>query len=109
MGSTFCLSWTIIFLGLCMTVQLPNSSFFPEIDFASKCVAPTSAPLSAANLLYPLSNAASVEVGKRLAGNRFFVGEEGKDDGEKDVGENVGHVVVGLAPTHELQKGNKYS
>jgi hypothetical protein len=62
-----------------MRVQTPNTSLYPEIDFASKVVADDSlettpfAPLtSVSQLLSPLNNATSVEVRRRLNLRRFF-------------------------------------
>src|ERR1700684_4285000 len=77
-GTVFSWIWIIVLFTCCMFVTIPNSSFFPEIDFASKCVESTDKPLSTANLLYPISNTSSGIVRKRLGGKRFFVNQ---DDG----------------------------
>ena len=69
-----------------MFIQTPNTSLFPEIDIASKIVTedgyephPFLAASSFTQLLWPLSNAGSVEIRRRLAATRFFVRLSDKD------------------------------
>ena len=61
-----------------MFVRVPNASFFPEIDFASKCVGPTWDGNEMADLLGPLSNADSRRLRRRLLGRKFYVRDVGK-------------------------------
>ena len=63
-----------------MLIQTPNTSLFPEIDIAAKLgteqgyeATPFLEPRSLAQLLWPLSNAGSLEIRRRLTGQRFFV------------------------------------
>ena len=88
--------WCFIALVLAMMVQTPNTSLFPEIDIASKLVTDTpnerhyleDTPRSLAQLLWPLSNASSMEVRRRLSPTRLFVrfsDNEFQDDGNKRV------------------------
>lgn len=79
-GSLFSLIWSIVVLTVCMHIQIPNSSFFPEIDFASKCVGNSEGDSSSMeNLLYPLSNPTSGVIRRRLTATRFFVGVRESD------------------------------
>lgn len=77
-GALASLTRSIALLVVTMRVQIPNSSLFPEIDFAARCVESTSGTFRLAStlgqLLYPLSNATSKEVRKRLKNKRIFVG-----------------------------------
>jgi hypothetical protein len=79
-----------------MIIQTPNTSLFPEVDIASKLATDTpnerhyleDTPRSLAQLLWPLSNANSMEVRRRLSPTRFFVrfsDNEFQDDGNKRV------------------------
>ena len=63
-----------------MFIQTPNTSLFPEIDIAAKLssengheATPFMEPRTLTQLLWPLSNAGSLEVRRRLVGQRFFV------------------------------------
>lgn len=63
-----------------MVVQTPNTSLFPEVDIAAKLgtengyeATPFMEPRSLSQLLWPLSNAGSLEIRRRLTGQRFFV------------------------------------
>ena len=63
-----------------MFIQTPNTSLFPEIDIAAKLgtekgyeATPFMEPRSLTQLLWPLSNAGSLEIRRRLTGQRFFV------------------------------------
>lgn len=64
-------------------------------------------------MLFPLGNATSGDMRKRLAGKRFYVGDGGMEDleniDEDRNSEGLHHVVVGLAPPRELQNGEKYT
>jgi len=100
-----------------MRVQSPNSSFFPEIDFASKCMdlstsnrvsqlgkqRPTS---TIARLLYPISNANSVDIQRRIAGSRFYVGTMAGETTEDGAGHVAKSLEEGMA---RMIKGQKYS
>ena len=62
-----------------MFIQTPNSTLFPEIDVASKIgtedgyePTPFVESRSLLQLLWPLSNATSLEIRKRLTGERLF-------------------------------------
>ena len=63
-----------------MFIQTPNTSLFPEVDIASKLgtekgyeATPFMEPRSLTQLLWPLSNAGTLEIRRRLIGQRFFV------------------------------------
>ena len=63
-----------------MLIQTPNTSLFPEIDIAAKLgteegyeATPFMEPRSLTQLLWPLNNAGSLEIRRRLTGQRFFV------------------------------------
>ena len=63
-----------------MLIQTPNTSLYPEIDIASKLgtekgyeATPFMEPRSLTQLLWPLSNAGTLEIRRRLTGQRFFV------------------------------------
>lgn len=58
-------------------MQVPNSSLFPEIDFASKCIGSTGDSNDMADLLYPASNTGFGDLRKRLSGKKFYVGDIG--------------------------------
>ena len=82
-----------------MRIQLPNSSLYPEIDFASKCVEVNveSTP-SIAELLYPLSNSDSHGVRARIHRSRFYVSAE------------LGHIELNLnRRSGALIKGQEYT
>jgi len=84
-----------------MTVQHPNSSFYPEVDFTSKSV---ERPISHSigELLYPLSNANSADVGEQIEGSRLFV--RTRVDGDVD------HVELSLlGPSQPLNAGQMYT
>jgi len=89
-----------------MKVQLPNSSHFPEVDFASKCVESNVPGQSSAmdRLLYPLGNANSRDVKDQLAETRFFVcGTTSGSDG-------VQHIAIAIDRAPEgLVKGKRYN
>jgi hypothetical protein len=90
-----------------MNVQIPNSSYFPEVDFASKCVESNISGQSSAvgRLLYPLSNAASHDVKEQLAETRFFVGTtEGGSDSIQHIA-----IVIDGATKGPFVKGRKYN
>jgi hypothetical protein len=99
-----------------MRVQAPNSSLFPEIDFAAKCIdlntpnRPSQsgnlrATTTIARLLYSISNATSSDVQKRIAASRFYVGVMGG----KPLEDGVDHVAISLEDGMEkLIKGHKY-
>jgi hypothetical protein len=85
-----------------MRVQSPNSSFYPEIDFASKCVEfraePGQSPLSMTELLHPLSNANSHSIQTRVSQSRLYVSAE------------QGHIALNLKERSGiLVKGTKYA
>ena len=80
-----------------MFIQTPNTSLFPEIDIASKTAADVNhgetpyfedTPRTVSQLLWPLSNACSIEIRRRLRAKRFFVrllDNESQDGGTKNV------------------------
>lgn len=104
-------------LAICMRVQVPNSSLYPEIDFATKCIdLNTSNRMSQigkqrstttiARLMYPLSNANSRDIEKRIAASRFYVGVTGNQTKE----DAAGHVAISLEDgLGSLVTGQKYS
>lgn len=86
---------------------MPNSSQFPEIDFASRCLQSktdtASQPWPIRELLFPLGNANASVVRKRLETIRFFagVGDGGRDD--------VQHIMLTTSEALEgLEKGRTY-
>lgn len=89
-GSLFSLVWCVFVLTVCMHVQIPNSSFFPEVDFASKCVDLTSerANSSISQLLYSLSNANSGHIRSRIRQTRLFVGVRESEEGHVEINTN---------------------
>ena len=87
-------------LGLCLRIQVPNASLFPEIDIASKGVAGKSSappvdvlgnPRSFSQLVYPLSNSRSGQIRRRLTSSRFFVRSSYMEEDR-----TIGHVVLTL-------------
>lgn len=91
-----------------MCVQAPNSSHFPEIDFASKCVKseyPGAKPDDIGDLLCPLSNAESADVRKSIVGKTFYVGLENRP---LETSANVERIVLSLSSRSALRKGRRY-
>ena len=100
-----------------MRVQAPNSSLYPELDFATKCIdLHTSNRVSQigtqhststiARLMYPLSNANSGDMEKRIQASRFYVGVTC----DQITGDATGHVAISLEDgLGRLVKGQKYS
>lgn len=83
-----------------MRVQVSNSSMFPEIDFASKCVGRgESSDMS--ELLFPLSNGGSAAIRRRVAGKRFYLGSNKLNDVDE-------HVELSLSPLQRLVHGERY-
>jgi hypothetical protein len=80
-----------------MHVQTPNSSFFPEIDFVSKCVELKSerTASSVSQLLYPLSNANSGGIRNRIRQTRLFVGVGDEDHVEINLDGRLGRLTAG--------------
>ena len=102
-GVLISLLWSLVVLAVCMNVQLPNASLFPEIDFASKCVEPLgeSGPSS---LLFPLSNSNSSEIRQRIRNVRFFVGVQQIENND------VGHVEINTnGQLGDLVRGQVYT
>jgi hypothetical protein len=109
--------WSLIILTICMHVQAPNSSLYPEIDFATKCIdlnpsnripeiGKQRPKNTIARLMYPLSNANSREIEKRIAASRFYVGVTGSQTTE----DAAGHVAISLKnDMGRLIKSEKYS
>jgi hypothetical protein len=99
-GSILSLGWSVVLLALCRSVQIPNSSSFPEVDFASKCIesdiSNQSSPIG--RRLFPLSNATTPDVQEQLEKTQIFVG----------VGEKIQHITIALEPLEGLVKGNLY-
>jgi hypothetical protein len=97
----FLLLWTVTLTVYSVRVPLPNSSSSPEIDFASKCL-PTrqtfneSSEKSLSNLLYPLSNAQSSTVFKRIAGKNFFMGVREEESWQMHDEEDRNHAALYL-------------
>jgi hypothetical protein len=89
-----------------MRVQVPNSSYFPEVDFASKCVESNVPGQSSTvgSLLCPLGNANSHDVKDQLRETRFFVG------GTTGGSDSPQHIAIatdkGVEP---LVKGSRYN
>jgi hypothetical protein len=106
-GSALSLVWCIVLLALFISFQIPNSSLFPEIDFASRCIASKIPDHSSSvgRLLFPLGNATSGVVQDRLERTRFFVGAG------KKLGDRVPHVTIATeeAVTNKLVKGEMYN
>lgn len=67
-----------------MGVQIPNSSLYPEIDFASKCIESNTSNQSSriSQLLFPLGNAHSSDIQNQFEQVRLFVGagKAGRED-----------------------------
>jgi hypothetical protein len=85
-----------------MHIQFPNSSFYPEIDFASKCVEVNAGSggshLSMASLMYPLSNSNSSGIRARINQIHFYVSAE------------FGHIGLNLKErSGALVRGQKYT
>ena len=74
-GGFITLLWAFIVLIVPLRVQTPNTSFYPEIDIASKVVADST---DMAQLLWPLSNSHSPAIKRRLQRERFFARMEGE-------------------------------
>jgi hypothetical protein len=79
-GGFISLVWCFVALIASMQIQTPNFSLYPEIDIAARVTgekgydpAPFFSPRSFAQLLWPLRNAGSAEVRRRLALTKFFV------------------------------------
>ena len=74
----------MILVAACMGVQIPNSSLYPEIDFASKCIESNTINQSSRinQLLFPLGNANSSDIQEQFEQVRLFVGagEGGRED-----------------------------
>jgi hypothetical protein len=107
-GSLVSLMWSIVVIAMCMSVQIPNSSSFPEVDFASKCMGAVTdnfqASSSLCELLSPLSNANSKDVKKRVRGTRIFVGASMRD------ASGVSHIEVTTdSSLGSLKKNELYS
>ena len=75
-----------------MFTTAPNTSLFPEIDFASKCLESMETSDETANLLSPLNNADSGTLRRRLRGRKFYV---------RDIGE--GQVAVTLSQVKAME------
>jgi hypothetical protein len=97
----FTLLWCVIICGYCWFEGgvLPNSSVYPEIDFAGKCRGNDS---GMGSLLKGLGNATSKEVEKRIAKKHVFAGERryGAEDGEV--------ILTTTKIGYELEAGRKY-
>src|SRR5277367_4055492 len=52
-GALFAVIWCLTAFGLCLRIQVPNASLFPEIDIASKAVADDSTGLAGDRLGVP--------------------------------------------------------
>src|SRR5947207_14775026 len=92
--SLLSLVWCFRVLVDCMWIQASNSSFFPEINFISKCVTYSG---SLDRLLYSISNANSRIILRRMRDSRIFV--DICEDNEKlryieiNVDERIGDLV----------------
>jgi hypothetical protein len=83
-----------------MRVQLANSSFFPEVDFASKCITASTGEDLAATLSR-LSSASSGVMRKKLGGKTLYMGSEMNEEGDR--------VVLQFhSPEEQLLKGKRY-
>ena len=60
-----------------MFVWVPNTSYFPEIDFTAKCLHPTGESTEMARLLSPLSDGDSGKILSGLSGKRFYLYDAG--------------------------------
>lgn len=77
-GAVVVAGWCLIVLTVCMFVETPNSSLFPDVDFASRIVGPprfsiSDLSLSISQLFYSLSNAKSSQIIGKLRNKRFYV------------------------------------
>jgi hypothetical protein len=106
----FLILWSITLLALCSRVQVPNSSFFPEIDFATKCVkrdAQHDENPTVDGVLYPLSNTGSAQVRRRLVSKRFFVVSENL--GSEAI-TSAGHIILSFSRFGQrLFEGKRYT
>ena len=67
-------------LSVAMTVQVANTSLYPEVDIASKIpteekheIEPFASPYNLSQLFWPLNNAVSTQIRRRLTATRFYV------------------------------------
>lgn len=94
-----------------VAAQLPTSTLFPEISFASRSLSSTSEPNDIGGLLNPLTNADNTGIRKRLAGKSFFLNKRGpvlkEGEGQAHNG-NDGHVQLDLVRGNDLVKGKRY-
>jgi hypothetical protein len=104
-GALLSLVWSLVALAICMHVQMPNASLYPEIDFASKCVEQSHEyPQTLGNLLYPLSNAESRQIRHRISDIRFYIGAQQYDNPD------VRHVEISTnGQLGRLSKGEVYT
>jgi len=89
--------WCLIVLTVCMFVETPNFSLFPDVDFASRTVGPprfsiSDLSLSISQLFYSLSNAKSSQIIGKLRNKRFYVWKSSNTRQP-----NGGHVSLALA------------
>jgi len=75
-----------------MVAMVPNTTFFPEIDFAAKVIAPQHPEIyprssifreSIATVLATMTNATSAEIRSGLAGSKFYVRVEEPESGRR--------------------------
>ena len=92
---------------LCIRIQLPNLSLFPEINFASKCAPDGAAnPVHFSELLYSLSNAGTTDTRRRFAGVDMYVGA---DVPSSNHGFEAKHISASTSRHYlQLQKGEVY-
>ena len=94
-GLLLSLIWCLVLLAGSMWIQSPNSSFYPEIDFGSKCVSDIG---SIGRLLYPMSNADTSTIRTELRDTRFFVGVREEADERRHIELNIDGRTGGLSP-----------
>jgi len=96
------LLWSIVLLLACSSVQSPNTSFFPEVDFAAKCVdVNVDQPSSISQLLFPLGNAESSDMKRQLGSTRLYVGATDMNmGGVPHVAFNIGARLKELVSKH---------
>jgi hypothetical protein len=90
-GGLISLLWCLVALPFAMAAMSPKTSFYPEVDFASKVTAPKDPEIyprnsifreSITTVLASLSNATSREIRNGLAGSKLYVRVHEPEDEE---------------------------
>jgi hypothetical protein len=76
-GAGFSLFWSATLLAVCLAFKYPDSSLFPEFDFASKIIPanPDGGDERLSSLVLLLNNHGSRTVRKEMSGRRFYLRE----------------------------------